>query len=199
MRRAVLARRRILAATLAALAVLTAVRANTAPPPPTTTVPAAAHDLRAGVVLTADDLTGVRLAPESVPSGVLPHASAAVGRTTTGPIRAGEPLTDVRLLQADLLVGYPGLVAAPVRIGDPGAARLLRVGDRVTVIASDLQGEAEPVEAASAARVVALPGDRDDAAGLTNGALVVVAVPAETARRLAGLSVSSFLSVVIVR
>jgi Flp pilus assembly protein CpaB len=196
----VLARRRILAAVLAGLAVLVAVRANAAPPPPTATVLTAARDLPAGALVGADDLTSAQFAPDSVPAGVLPRPAAAVGRTTTGPVRAGEPLTDVRLLAPDLLAGYPGLVAAPVRIGDPGTARLLRVGDRISLIAADPQGEAEPVEVARAVPVIALPrAPSGPSAGLAGGALVVVAVSSEVARELAGHAIASFLTAVVVR
>ena len=199
LRRAVLARRRVLAAALTGLAVLVAVRANAAPPPPTTTVLAAARDLPGGIVLAPDDLTRVEVDQSVLPTGVVPRAATAVGRTTTVPIRAGELLTDARLVTGDLLSGYPGMVAAPVRIGDRGAVRLLRVGDRVTLFAADPQGEAAPVEAARAVPVIALPRARSAAAGLVSGALVVVAVPPETARSLAGYGVSSFLSAVLVR
>jgi Flp pilus assembly protein CpaB len=196
----VLARRRILAAVLAGLAVLVAVRANAAPPPPTATVLTAARDLPAGALVGADDLTSAQFAPDSVPAGVLPRAAAAVGRTTTGPVRAGEPLTDVRLLAPDLLAGYPGLVAAPVRIGDPGTARLLRVGDRISLIAADPQGEAVPIEVARAVPVIALPrAPAGPSTELAGGALVVVAVPSEVARELAGHAVASFLTAVVVR
>lgn len=198
LRRAVLARRRPIAAVLAGLAVLVAVRAQAAPPPPTVTVLTAARDIPAGATVTPADLGRVAYDPATVPQGVV-SARQAVGRTTTGPVRAGEPLTDVRLLTADLLARYPGDVAAPVRIGDPGTARLLRVGDRITLYAADPQGEAAPVEAASAVPVVALPRGRDDGLVGESGALVVVAVPPETARVLAGYGVSSFLSAVIVR
>ena len=200
LRRAVLARRRVLAAVLAGLAVLVAVRANAAPPPPTTAVLTAARDLPAGAVVRPDDLTTAAFAPESVPAGVLPRAAAAVGRTTTGPVRAGEPLTDTRLLAPDLLAGYPGMVAAPVRIGDPGTVRLLRVGDRISLIAADPQGEAEPVEVAGSVPVIALPRVRSGApTDLSGGALVVVAVRSDVARVLAGYAVASFLSAVVVR
>ncbi len=184
----------------AALAVLVALRAHAAPPPPTTVVLTAARDLPAGTELTAGDLAAVRFAPGSVPTGVLPGPAAAVGRTTTGPVRAGEPLTDARLLAATLLEGYPGLVAAPVRVGDPGVVGLLRAGDRITLIAADPQGEAEPVEVARDAPVVTVPrAGRPSAPGLAGGALVVVAVPPETARLLAGHAVASYLSAVVVR
>ena len=88
---------------------------------------------------------GVPTLPQ--PSAVRrPARSGAVSRSPTS---ACSP--------SDLLAGYPGRVAAPVRVGDPGTARLLRVGDRVTLFAADPQGEAEPVEAARDVPVVALP------------------------------------------
>jgi Flp pilus assembly protein CpaB len=199
-RRAVLARRRILAAVLAGLAVLVAVRANAAPPPPTSTVLTAARDLPAGAVLAADDVAPVEFAPDTVPAGLLPRSAAAVGRTTTGPIRVGEALTDARFVAPDLLDGYPGRVAAPVRIGDADTVRLLRVGDRISLIAADPQGEVAPVEVAAAVPVIAIPRSRSGSSSdLTVGALVVVAVLPDTARDLAGHAVASFLTAVIVR
>ena len=199
LRRAVLARRRPLAAACAGLAVLAAVQANAAPPPPRTSVLVAARDLGGGVVVRAADLTRRSFAPDSVPTGVLGSARDAVGRTTVTPVRAGEPLTDVRLLSRSLLAGYPGSVAAPVRIGDPGAAALLRVGDRVDVLAADPQGAGPAVVVAPDAPVIALPGRAAGGTDLVSGALVVVAVPAATARDLAGAGVTSFLSVTLNR
>ncbi|HEX5986253.1 MAG TPA: SAF domain-containing protein [Nocardioides sp.] len=198
-RRAVLARRRPLAAVLAGLAVLAGVRAYAAPPPPTVEVLTAAHDIAPGATVAPDDLVRRPFPPDAVPDGLVRSAGEAVGRTTTGPIRAGEPLTEVRLLTDDLLAHHPGTVAAPVRIGDPGAVRLLRVGDRISLYAADPQGEREPVEAATAVPVIALPRARDEGVDSVSGALVVVAVPPATARTLAGLGVSSFLSAVLVR
>ena len=54
-----------------------------------------------------------------------------------GPVRAGEPLTDVRLVGASLAAAYPGAVAVPVRLPDAGMAALLRVGDRIDLVAAD--------------------------------------------------------------
>jgi len=88
-------------------------------------------------------------------------------------------------------------VAAPVRVGDPGAVGLLRIGDRVDVIAADPQGGSEALVVAHAAPVVALPRAEDTA--LASGGLVVLAVSEETARGLASAAVSSYLSVVITR
>jgi Flp pilus assembly protein CpaB len=159
----------------------------------------AAHDLSAGVVVRPADLRRTAFDPDSVPAGVLPRVAAAVGRTTAGPVRAGEPITDARLVTASLLQGYPGLVAVPVRIGDPGAVRLLRVGDRVDLLAADPQARAAAEVVGRDVPVLAIPVSGDDSPGLTNGALVVVGLPDDAARRAARASVASFLSVVLTR
>lgn len=196
-RRAVLARRRPLAAGLAAGSVLVALQAATPAPPATRPVLTAARDLPAGVVLTRADLTRTGLPPDIVPAGAVSAAADLIGRTTAGPVRAGEPVTDVRVVSGSLLEGYPGLVAAPVRIGDPGAVALLRVGDLVDVIAADPQGRAEAVLVAEAAPVLALPRAAETA--LASGGLVVLAVPDPVARDLATAAVTRYLSVVVAR
>jgi Flp pilus assembly protein CpaB len=199
-RRGVLARRRPLAAVCAAVAVAAGLRATTAPPPPATMVLTASHDLGAGVVVEPGDLQRTPYRPGSVPAGTLQDAAAAVGRTTTGPIGAKEPLTEARLVTTSLLDGYPGLVAVPVRIGDPAAVRLLRVGDRVDLLAADPQGASSAGVVAHDVPVLSIPRATDDSPGLTNGgALVVVGVPDGTAGAVAQAGVSSFLSVVLTR
>ena len=158
----------------------------------------AAHDLGAGVVVEPDDLQRTPYPPGSVPAGTLRDAAAAVGRTTAGPVRAKEALTDTRLVTASLLDGYPGLVAVPVRIGDPGAVRLLRVGDRVDLLAADPQGGSSARVVGSDVPVLSIPRAVEDSPGLTNGgALVVVGVPDDSVGALAQAGVSSFLSVVL--
>jgi len=197
LRRAVLARRRPLAALLAALAVLVGLQAAAPTAAPTRGVLVAARDLAGGSVVGSRDVAWGHLPPESVPAGAATRAEHVVGRTTTGPVRAGEAITDVRLVSGSLLDGYPDRVAAPVRVGDPGAVGLLRIGDRVDVIAADPQGSREALVVAHAAPVVALPRAEDTA--LASGGLVVLAVSEETARGLASAAVSSYLSVVITR
>ncbi|HYO38611.1 MAG TPA: SAF domain-containing protein [Nocardioidaceae bacterium] len=199
LRRAVLARRRSLAAACATLAVAAALQANAAPAEPRTMLVTAARDLPSGVVVQAGDLSRTAFAPESVPDGAVAEASVAVGRTTAGPLRSGEPITDARLVTSSLLDGYPGLVAVPVRIGDPGAVRLLRVGDRVDVLAADPQGRSPATVVGRDVPVLALPSSEEDSPGLGTGALVVLALPASSARQVAAASVSSFLSVVLTR
>ena len=199
LRRAVLARRRLLAALCAAVAVAVGLQAASPPPPARTSVLTAARDIEAGVVLSAADLRRAAYAPDTVPAGVVIAESSAVGRTTTGPVRAGEPLTDTRLVTSSLLAGYPGLVAVPVRIGDAGSVRLLRVGDRVDLLAADPQAEGSARVVGRDVPVLALPHEGDQSPGLTNGALVVLGVPDAATRSVAQASVSAYLSVVITR
>ena len=198
LRRRLLAHRRLIAAVCTGLAVAAGLQVTAGPPPATTTVLTAAHDLAGGAVVRAEDLRPVRFMPGSVPRGVITSAAQAVGRTTSTPVRAGEPITDVRLLGGSMLQGYPGAVAAPVRIGDAGAVALLRIGDRVDLLAADPQtGRATVV--ADNAPVIALPTPGPDQSGLVSGGLLVVAVPAATGQALAAAGVSSLLSVVIRR
>jgi Flp pilus assembly protein CpaB len=197
--RAVLARRRSLAALSAAVAVAAGLQAASPAPSPRTLVLTAAHDIDGGVVVRAADLRRTPYDPDAVPAGVVRRESAAVGRTTTGPVRAGEPVTDVRLVTSSLLDGYPGLVAVPVRIGDPGAVRLLRVGDRVDLLAADPRGEATARVVGRDVPVLAIPREDEQSPGLSTGALVVIGVPTTTSRRVAQAAVSSYLSVVLTR
>ena len=135
----------------------------------------------------------------TVPAGTLAGAGAAVGRTTAGPVRSGEPLTDVRLVSESLLRGYPGLVAVPLRVGDAGAVRLLRVGDRVDLLAADPQGERPADTLGQGVPVLAVPAPDESQGGSTGGALVVVGLPEASVTRVAQASVSRFLSVALRR
>ena len=109
---------------------LTGLHALRPAPPPAVGVLVAAHDLASGTLLEPDDLVRQLFAAGAVPAGVV---SDPVGRTLAGPLRRGEPVTDVRLVAPGLARGYPGLVALPVRIADPDAVALLRAGDLLSV------------------------------------------------------------------
>ena len=191
--RLVLARRRPLAALCAALAVLAGVEAASAEPDPTVEVVVAAVDLPGGRPVLAEDLAVASFRADSVPAGTLDTTREAVGRVLAAPVREGEAMTDLRLVAPDLLDGYPGLVATPVRIADAASVGLLRVGDRVDLVAADPEGRtAEPV--ARAAPVIALPEPAVVDQDLQRGGLVVVAVPEDQALALARLGVSHVLS-----
>jgi Flp pilus assembly protein CpaB len=137
LQRAFARRRRLVAAVLAGLAVLSAVAAVRPPAPPSVVVLAAAHDLAPGTALALADLRPVPLPAAAVPAGALRPGAEVLGRLVAGPVRRGEPLTDVRLVGPALLAALgPGTVAVPVRFADAGAVALLRPGDRVDVLAA---------------------------------------------------------------
>jgi Flp pilus assembly protein CpaB len=193
----VLSRRRPLAALCAAVAVLGVVHVARPAPPSTVAVTVAAHDLPSGRVLTADDLDVRRY-----PAGIVPRGSGseAVGRTLAAPMRAGEPLTDVRLVSPSLLAGYPDRVVVPVRIADADAVGLLRPGDHVDLLAADSHGGPASYIALDVP-VVALPtpSGADGAAGGLTGRLVVVAASSADVGRIAGAAATALLSVVLTR
>lgn len=196
-RRTVLARRRLLAGLTAAVAVAAGLQAAAEPPPPKFPVLTAARDIPGGSVIGPSDLEFVRFDPESVPSGVVLSEAKAVGRTAAVPVRAGEPITDVRLVSGSMLAAYPGMVAAPVRIGDAGAVALLKVGDRVDVLAADPQGGSAASVVAADAPVIAIPKQREASSAMTQGGLIVLAISDRTAQTLATAGVSRYLSIVI--
>jgi len=175
-------------------------------------VAAASRDLSGGTTISADDLRIVTMPPESVPAGAITEEAQLTGRVLAVPVRAGETITDVRLVGPALLAGYGDqLVAAPVRIADAGSAALLQPGDVIDVLAADggggtngeAAGETRAAEArlvASDVRVVTVPRDDESALSggdLGEGALVVLATSSETAARLASAAVTSRLSLTI--
>ena len=189
-------RRRWLAAGLAGLAVLFALWGTGPPSPPTRSVVVAARDLPGGQALTAADLVVRRVPESSVPSGAA-SARTLAGRTLAAPVRAGEVLTDRRVVAPSLVAGYPGLVAVPVRVAEAGVLRLLRVGDAVDVVAASPGGAGRAWVAAPSARVVAVPEPVEDsaAADTAGGGLVVLAVTPEEALGLAGAASTGLLTV----
>lgn len=197
--RAISRHRRLLAAALAAASVAVSLQVVQPPPPDTATVLAAARDLPGGTALAADDLRPVEVPPEVVPSGAIRPGDDRAGGVLAAPMRAGEALTNVRLVGPGLARGYgPDLVAAPVRIADPDVARLLRVGDRVDVLAVPNTHESfgeQPHTLARLAPVAAVPAA--DGAISVDGGLVVLAVPAEVAADLAHQQIAARLTVVV--
>lgn len=154
----------------------------------------AARDLPGGS-LGASDLKTVAMRPETVPDGALRPGAPIVGKVLTGPVRRGEPLTNVRLLGPGLLTARgPGTVAAPVRVADPQTARLLSPGDVVNVLAapSSWDGSAPARTVAEGVTVLATPGGEAD-----QGALVVLATSSTQAAELASAQAGGHLSITI--
>lgn len=188
--RAAARHRALLAAGLAAASVAAGLSAAVPAAPRTVAVLSAAHDLAAGAMLGPDDLVTAELPPELVPAGALVDATAVAGRLVAGPVREGEPLTDVRLLGAGLLPAGSD-VAVPVRLAEPATGALVRAGDTVDVLSAAAEGASV---VATRLPVLSVP-DLGDAAG--EGALVVLAASRSTAARLAAAAVTGRLSVVV--
>jgi hypothetical protein len=101
-------------------------------------------------------------------------------------MQAGEPLTPTRLVGPGLLHGQrPGTVALPLRLADPGAAALLRAGDRIDVVAA-LPGTGTSRVVGAGLVVLDTPPAGGDSAEpvLGDAGLVVLAVTPALATRL---------------
>ncbi|WP_432476559.1 SAF domain-containing protein [Nocardioides sp. GXQ0305] len=192
LRRAVLRRRRLLAALCVVTAVALGVRATAASPPPTTTVLTAAHDLPAGSPVAADDLVPVEFTRDAVPAGAVRDP---VGHTLAAPLRRGEPLTDVRLVGETLADAHPELTALPVRLPDAEAAGLLEPGDRIDLVATDPQGGGARVVASDALVLAAPAPDAGPGAapGAVPGVVVVLGVTPTAVTAVSDASVRWYL------
>lgn len=198
-----LTHRRLLAGGLALTAVVLGLQAARPSPPATAALIVARHDLPAGAVLSAADLTSVAVPPDAIPAGTVRRAA---GRILATPLHRGEPLTDLRLVGPALTQGHPDLVAVPIRLPDAGMAALLRVGDRIRLLATDPQGSDAPVAVTTVAEdalVLALPAADDGTAAKTSstgvtsalgGRLVVVGVIESEVDRVTSAAVRDFLT-----
>lgn len=194
----VLRRRRLLAALCAAVATAAGLQAVAAPPPPSRALTVAARDLPAGARLAAADLRVVEVAPGTAPEAALADPA---GRVLAGPVAAGEPITERRLVGPALAEPDAGSVAVPLRLPDAGLAALLRVGDVVTLLATDPQA-GTTTTLTTGARVLALPAEDDASAATaggiagTGGAAVVFGVPAAEVAEVSDAAARLFLSYV---
>lgn len=190
LRRAILARRRPLAALLVALAVLIGLRTTVGPGPPTVEVPVAARDLSAGQRLTSHDVSMVRWPADLAPDGL---RGSVAGRVLAAPVRHGEAITDLRLIGSELARAHPELTVQPLRLPDPAVVELLQVGDRLDLSAVDPE-TGEAAELATDVLVLAIPTPSDTDSSLT-GRLIVAGIPPEHARSVSAATLRQFISV----
>ena len=193
-RRRVLAHRRALAVVLAAAAVLVGLQGMRPAPPPSEVVLVAARDLPSGTVLRPGDVIDASFAEGTAPDAI---ERRPLGRTLAAPVRRGEAITDLRLVSPALARASPGLVPYPVRIPDADVVALLRVGDRVDVLATDPESATADV-LLTGAPVLALPttASREGTDGLA-GRLVVLGVPSPDLTEVGSAAVSQFLTVAL--
>ncbi|QBJ98800.1 Flp pilus assembly protein CpaB [Rhodococcus sp. ABRD24] len=164
----------------------------------------ASRDLSPGRVLTADDLRTADHDAAAVPDGTVGAIDAALGHTLSSPVRAGEILTDVRLLGprlAQAAVGSADARVVPVRLSDAGLAGLIREGDRVDVLttgsSSSTTDSAPPAATmlASGAAVV-LVAPEPDGPGRADR-VVMLALPTPEAGAVAAASLTHAITVTL--
>lgn len=192
--------RQVAAVGLLVVALVLALRPAPAPagdaPAPTVPVVVATADRPAGTVLTEADLAVARLPPDLRPDGAGAEPDPLLGRVLAAPVRAGEPLTDVRLVGTGVTALLPpGQVAAPVRLADLAVAALVRSGDRIDVLAT-AEGSPTAEVVAEGALVLAAAGPGTATDGGSAG-LLLVAVPPEVAARLAAAATAATLTITL--
>ncbi len=185
--------RRLVAAVCAGLAVLAAL-SSLRQAPRTHPVLVVRHDLASGHVVTADDVRTADVPASAVPDHALDRGEA-VGRRVAGPMRAGEPLTDLRVVRPGALAGYgEGAVYTSIRV-DAADVAAVGVGDRVDVVAVDPGGEAPAEIVARGVEVVTLPSD-DETARPDAVASLGIVTDEPGALALAQVGLTSRLSVI---
>lgn len=200
--------RRVGAGMLAALALVLALTpdgsADEAP------VLVTVRDLAPGSAIRAQDLA-VRTWPSAlVPAAALRAVGDAEGRVAAGAVRAGEALTDLRLVGVELTVraGGPGAAAVPLRPADPVVAALLAPGTVVDVVTLGSGGAGEGADRAGPdARVIAeratvltvltAPAPASGPGRVGGGPLVLVALPRDAATAVAAASLAGEVAVTL--
>lgn len=168
----------------------------------------AAHDLMPGHRVTATDLRVQEVPRELIPTGTLRMRADAVGRLATGRIRAGEIVTDTRLLSPQLPAQLSGLSDArlvPVHLADQTTADLLREGDVVDVLAAttaaDEPGATHRPAVLARDAVVALTSGEPSTNSLTTSRSaprpVLLAMAEAAAHRVASAGLDASLAVVV--
>ncbi|MEV6830387.1 SAF domain-containing protein [Amycolatopsis sp. NPDC051102] len=152
----------------------------------------AARDLPSGAALHAADVRLADVPDQARPTGVLSSLDAVDGRLLAGAVRAGEPLTDVRLVTVPA-PGEPGTATVPVRLADAAVAELLGPGRRVDVVAAPEPGAPASVLAGGA--TVVTVGHQEPSTA--KGALVLLRLPEEIATRVAAISLERPVTVTL--
>lgn len=189
--------RRGLSAIAAAVAVLALYSALNPSNESGVEVVAMAREVAPGVLITDGDLEVRSVPAELAPERAVTTTSDAVGRAASGGLTRGSLVTEASLVvpRAD---AEPGTVIAPVRVRDADIVALLRPGDRIDLLAQDLDGKAQTV--AEDAVIVSLPQPASSGGFADAGSppsLVLVRVPDSTATQIAELGSSSEILVVL--
>ncbi|WP_327149630.1 SAF domain-containing protein [Nocardia sp. NBC_01329] len=190
--------RRILAALCALAAVTLFLRGD--PAHARSTVVVAARDLPPGHLLGAADLRLASYPPDVAPDGAAADPAPLLGAVLTAALRAGEVLTDVRVVGprlAEVATGRPDSRIVPVRLADTAITEILRAGDRVDVVAAGSEDPTLAQTLAVDAAVVLVSGPPEDSGAHRHAERVVlVAMDARRAAVVAAASLNSALTVI---
>ena len=156
----------------------------------------ATHDLSPGAALARSDLTIVVLPDGLAPDGSFADAEPLVGQPLSVGLTRGTPITTAALTASSLANRDAGEMLVPFRVHDADVARLLRIGDRLTIVATTVEGTA--VTVAEHLRVAQLPSAASGGltGGTSSGALIVVSAPRDVAQQVAAAS-DQWLGVII--
>lgn len=151
----------------------------------------AARDIGPGVELTEEDVRVDLVASTSLPDGFLSELDVVLGDVPAGPIRRGEVITDVRVLDSRLaeVAAGPDARIVPLHLTDPALLDLVRAGDVVDVLAAPSDGAIRPQVVASGAVVVMVsPKPKSPSSG--DDRVILVALPADTANAVAAATLT---------
>lgn len=193
--------RRKLAVVAAMGATAAGITAAAPPSPPTMAVVVAARQLPGGQRLSSADLSVRELPRAAAPDQAITDPSAVVGRTLVAPLSRGSAITRLSVI-GDHPAVADGMVIAPVRISDAAVIGLLRVGDRVDIVAADPESGSGARVIAHQVRVVTIPRSTSSGSGLDPGTadpqtLVLVEVTTDEATTLADAATGSQLSLLL--
>ncbi|MDJ0393972.1 SAF domain-containing protein [Rhodococcus sp. G-MC3] len=159
----------------------------------------AARDLKPGIKLEAGDVRIAEYSPAIVPAGAVVDVGDVLTHTVAGPIRAGEPLTDLRLLSsrlAESAVEGQDARVVPIRLTDAGVTDLLRAGDTVDVLTVGGTDDDRRARLLASNAVVVLVSP-EDARRNQRDRVVLVAMSPEDATTVAASSLIDSLTVTL--
>ncbi|MQY29771.1 hypothetical protein NRB56_53640 [Nocardia sp. RB56] len=161
----------------------------------------AARDLPPGQRLTDADVIQAARPVDMLPAGAIRDSAAVLGSTLGTAVRAGEILTDLRVVGprlASAAAGTPEARIVAIRPADPAVAEVLRPGDRVDVIAAaeDDQPRAGPPPRplATDAAVVLVTGGEG---GRGRERMVLLALDAARAPAVAAASLRTAMALIV--
>ena len=178
-------------------ALITGLGAALSPPTAPVALVVAARALPPGAALAASDLAVVMVNDEQVPDGAFTDPQQVIGRPLVISLTKNTPITTSVLTSESLTDHDAGEVLVPFRVRDADVAGLLRVGDRLTIVAASPEGISTTV--AEHLRVARLPSSANGglmSASSSSGALIVVTATRSVAQQVAAVS-DQWLGVII--